>query len=298
MVNVVYSEPVSKIVDVTPEMASQFLMHNVSNRPINRNDVKKYADNLKNGQHVLLGDAIMFGKDGELYNGQHRLTAIVESGITAKMLILFGVDKEARYKQNTGRKVTNRDMGVMFLAEENLSPDMYSVAEFVMNYLYYGKDSYKICKIPPEIIEKFVHKYIKIFKEISKRPKRSIFTNSRVALAKEALHRMIDETKAENFYTCIYEQDCRKDTPEHAVMTFLNDRKLGKDQRWAAKGEKRLNSVLNYAFNRYLQNKKMNRFRINDKDGNPAFIPFADPNGNLERISDDVKEMLKDVYMN
>lgn len=85
-----------KIVDVTPEMAKRWLeRHNVGNRPIRPGVVKRYVAMMKAGQWVTSPDGIIFGGGDRLLQGQHRLTAIVKSGVTCRMCVTRGVSNEA-----------------------------------------------------------------------------------------------------------------------------------------------------------------------------------------------------------
>lgn len=71
---------------VTPEMAQEILQsHNTKNRTIRMHKVRDYAQKMKNGEWGRTNDDICFDSDGILSNGQHRLMAVVQSGITVKM---------------------------------------------------------------------------------------------------------------------------------------------------------------------------------------------------------------------
>lgn len=77
---------------ITPEMAIEYLKHNNVNRNISTHTVRKYADDMKNGAFQCNGEAIKFNKSGALVDGQHRLSAIVKSGVTVEMAVIRGVD--------------------------------------------------------------------------------------------------------------------------------------------------------------------------------------------------------------
>lgn len=84
----------AKWVDVTPEMAAKWLEKNVSNRSINETKVASFAEDMTSGRWYANGEAIVFDENGNLVNGQHRLSAIVKSGVVVKVLIVTGVPKE------------------------------------------------------------------------------------------------------------------------------------------------------------------------------------------------------------
>lgn len=82
----------SQVMNITPEQAEKFLMRNTSNRSINWARVNAYANDMKSGQWKLNGEAIVFSENGSLRNGQHRLWAIVKSGVTVPIVVIDGVD--------------------------------------------------------------------------------------------------------------------------------------------------------------------------------------------------------------
>lgn len=87
---------------VTPEQAQEWLQGNVDNRKLRENRVLNLARILERGEWELTGDALVFDGEGVLINGQHRLTAVVVSGIPARLLILRGVPSKAQEVMDQG----------------------------------------------------------------------------------------------------------------------------------------------------------------------------------------------------
>lgn len=79
---------------ITPVIARKMLEGNVDNRKLRKTRVAQYADAMKRGMWDIQNDAITISKTGKLLNGQHRLTAIVESDEACQCLILRGVENE------------------------------------------------------------------------------------------------------------------------------------------------------------------------------------------------------------
>lgn len=79
--------------DISPEIATEMLKHNTRNyrKKIREEIVSRYADDMKTGRWVENGETIVFHKDGSLADGQHRLHAIVRSGQTITMLVVYDV---------------------------------------------------------------------------------------------------------------------------------------------------------------------------------------------------------------
>ncbi len=101
-----YSGKFAEFVTVTPEMAAALLMKNPNNRHIVSGGVKEWANALKRGEWKQNGEPIIVSDSGELNDGQHRLTAVVETGISMPTLVVFGVERDSRKTVDTGRKRT------------------------------------------------------------------------------------------------------------------------------------------------------------------------------------------------
>jgi len=78
---------------ITPKLAAEYLTHNTSNpRRLMDSVVRRYADDMKSGKWQSNGESIVFSKNGELRDGQHRLEAVVLSGVTVQMVVVRGVE--------------------------------------------------------------------------------------------------------------------------------------------------------------------------------------------------------------
>jgi hypothetical protein len=72
---------------VTPEWAMMILKHfNMGNRRIRKAKVARYARDMTDGHWMTTHQGIAFDKHGKLIDGQHRLMAVVESGMSVKMI--------------------------------------------------------------------------------------------------------------------------------------------------------------------------------------------------------------------
>jgi hypothetical protein len=89
------SGPLVEKVFVTPEMAAGWLAKNVRNRSIVERHLLALEEVLSRGEWVLNGDTIRFGKDGLLKDGQHRLTACVNTGIGFWTFVAYGLEEDA-----------------------------------------------------------------------------------------------------------------------------------------------------------------------------------------------------------
>lgn len=79
--------------EISPEQAKKWLEKNDNNRNINYAKVKKMAKDMKEGHWDTTHQGIAIASDGTLVDGQHRLLAIVESGVTVRMNVTFNASK-------------------------------------------------------------------------------------------------------------------------------------------------------------------------------------------------------------
>lgn len=91
--------------DVTPEMAEEMLAYNDRNRPLSGGIVKKYAAEMKAGRWHYTRVPVIFSGE-RLIDGQHRLAAVVESGVTVRADIAFGAPDNSFYYIDRGKPRT------------------------------------------------------------------------------------------------------------------------------------------------------------------------------------------------
>ena len=91
-----------KMVMCTPELAAELLLLNTRNRPRSVVAVKKCCQELESGEWCATNEGVGISETGILLDGQHRLMAIVETGITAPLLIVWGLPEKSQEKINCG----------------------------------------------------------------------------------------------------------------------------------------------------------------------------------------------------
>lgn len=108
---------------ISPSIAETLLANNNSNRSLNKMLVKFYEKELKDGAWMLNGETIKIGKDGRLLDGQHRLTAIIKSGISMDTYIAKDVENDCFATIDTGRTRKASDVlsAIGVLNDKNIS---------------------------------------------------------------------------------------------------------------------------------------------------------------------------------
>ena len=98
------------IVDITPDLAGEWLRRNRGNRPIREDRVERYGELMEDGEWIVSPDAVAFSYTGKLINGQHRLEAIGQSDTSARCIVVTGLRPEAFKISDVGIKRTGADV--------------------------------------------------------------------------------------------------------------------------------------------------------------------------------------------
>lgn len=102
-----------RLVTITPDMAGVLLLRNAKNRPLNDSAVSVYADALKRGEWRVNGETIKFSTSGRLLDGQHRLKAIVVSGVPLTTYIAENLAEEVFDTLDQGKRRSAADVLTM-----------------------------------------------------------------------------------------------------------------------------------------------------------------------------------------
>ncbi len=101
----------SKVICITPAMASQWLASNTINRRLRRSVVDGLVAAFKRGEYQLTHQGIAFADSGELLDGQHRLAAISEmpESFSVEMIVTRGLPVDAFRVIDKGLKRSHSD---------------------------------------------------------------------------------------------------------------------------------------------------------------------------------------------
>ncbi len=89
-------------VRVTPQLAGRWLDNNRDNRFVKPRVVKFYARQMKASKWKVNGECIKFSREGRLTDGQHRLRAIIEAGVTVELEVRVGLPEDTVLTVDTG----------------------------------------------------------------------------------------------------------------------------------------------------------------------------------------------------
>jgi hypothetical protein len=105
-------------VNMTPDLAGRLLARNENNRTLRivgaSRTVEAYARAMIRGEWLLNGESIIVSREGLLNDGQHRLEAVIKSGVGVPMQITFGVERDSRHTVDQGAARSPGDILVMY----------------------------------------------------------------------------------------------------------------------------------------------------------------------------------------
>lgn len=98
-----------EIKTITPEIAKKMLEKNSKNRQLSHTNVQKLAREIKAGRWRLNGDMIRISVDGDVLDGQHRLWAVVRSGMTIQTWVMYDVPGDVFDTIDVGKRRSAAD---------------------------------------------------------------------------------------------------------------------------------------------------------------------------------------------
>lgn len=98
-----------EIILISPTYAQHLLTKNISNRPISKRTVERYALEMQENKWITNGDTIKISTSGKLIDGQHRLMAIVSTGLSIVMGVCHNVPDNAFVTYDKGKRRGHAD---------------------------------------------------------------------------------------------------------------------------------------------------------------------------------------------
>jgi hypothetical protein len=125
--------PTIETVKVGPDLAREWLSDfNTHNRPIREKKVVEYSRDMIAGDWEFNGVPILFGKDGALLDGQHRLRAIMRADVTLDIVVIRGLEAKAQQTVDIGATRTTGD--ILALRGEANGSVLASIARRTLRY--------------------------------------------------------------------------------------------------------------------------------------------------------------------
>lgn len=96
---------------ITPNNAKRLLDNSkTKNRTINKSNVIRYANEMREGKWRLNGESIKLDYNGNVIDGQHRLLGIINSKVSIETMVTTGLDPIVFGTLDTGKKRDGSDV--------------------------------------------------------------------------------------------------------------------------------------------------------------------------------------------
>ena len=99
-----YPTPIVGFYMITPQMAATILKHNLNPRSIRDGALAQRKADLLEGNWAMETGSILFDRYGWLRDGQHRLTAVVATGVAIVANVVLGANEPAVAATDTGSR--------------------------------------------------------------------------------------------------------------------------------------------------------------------------------------------------
>lgn len=210
-------KPVVHQQKVTPAIAQDWLTYNTLNRPLSEKTVAKYAEIMRSGNWKPNGDTVAFSVDNTLLDGQHRLAAIVKSGVTLEMIVVNNLEKDVFSTKDTGRKRSGADV-LGILGEQNAS----TVAAVLVKVVHYYAGCAHLNNVLAVDYPEALNRYPEV-REICKNYQlRSLCRFASSILAAYVVCWHVDPTEAEEFFARVADGiGLNADSPERILREQL-----------------------------------------------------------------------------
>lgn len=104
-----YEVPFMREETITPEEAQKNLDNMAINRPLSRDRIARYADDMRKGRWRTTSQGLSKDWFGRTLNGVHRMKAIIAAGIPVKFVVYYGEDPANFESMDTGKQRTAGD---------------------------------------------------------------------------------------------------------------------------------------------------------------------------------------------
>lgn len=135
------SDIVTTIETISPGVAKSYLEKNKCNRSMSRLHKDKLSRAMQAGEFRTTHQGIAFDVNGDLVDGQHRLTAVVDSGKTVTMLVTRGLPMEAKPLVDNQIRTRSIFDGLSMAGDTWISRDAVTVSRLWMQLLSQGRHS-------------------------------------------------------------------------------------------------------------------------------------------------------------
>ena len=258
-----------RIETIGPEMAAKLLSNNTRNRSIRRKNVEFFAKEILSGNWKLNAETIKVGRDGTLLDGQHRLYAVVETGMSIQCLLATDLDQDVFDTIDTGARRSAGD--TLTVAGEvcgrNLAAALVLCEDILDGNMAFSRNV-KVSN--GEVIEK-LNRHGNIRASLAWAKRLGRMAPASVAAATHYLFSCVDQDSADSFFSKLAEgADLKAKDPVHLLRNRLLENALSTKSKLT----KRYTVALFIkAWNSHLAGDKMVSLRFRETGDKPENFP-------------------------
>lgn len=215
---------------ITPEVAQQLLdNNNARNRSLRKSQMTFLIGQCKSDKFVFNGETIVFGDDGNINNGQHRLRACAASGVSIDVLLCFGVP---RSRFTTYDQSSRRTPGDVLSIEGHVNAIKLSAALRHIDNYYAGGMGKAHASVERSVrgdnsyVLELAEKYHGVAASVRRCANFPRYTTATLASALYWLFSREDEQAAEQFFKIV--EDTTQAGDQHDAVMFEAAAKLRK----------------------------------------------------------------------
>lgn len=125
--------PTTTLKTISPKMASDWLQSDINreNRRLRPHHVNDLAREMAAGRWISTHQGIAFAKSGRLLDGQHRLAAIIQAGVSVRMMVTEDLDEQAFKVMDRGLKRAHHEL--LHLVEN--ADENHLICQAIRHYL-------------------------------------------------------------------------------------------------------------------------------------------------------------------
>lgn len=255
---------------ITPTEAKKILLQNTCNRRLRNHHVDKLAKEMIHKKWKKTGVTIQISESGRLLDGQHRLHAVLRSGISTEFIVIRGVPDESNDVIDTGVRRTNGD-----IFQYNGVSKNYTVIPAIINFAYAIKRGGQDVGFVDELTSQ---RLLELYNE------REEFWNETTTLAQNYYYqcgKLIPTSLIGGFYAVFYDID--KDDAKKFMYQLCTGKSITNESicvlknkllQLAASGEKLKTNFRNgfiiKTWNAYRTNEEITALRVNQEEKFPV----------------------------
>jgi hypothetical protein len=253
---------------ITPAIAKKLLENNIGNRALTAWHVDELVKEIRAGRWKINGDMIRISVSGRVLDGQHRLTAIVKSGITIQTWMMEGLADDIFDTIDVGKKRSGGDT-LGCLGEKNA----YRLASaLIMVDKYMTGRSEKSVAYSNSEVEELLVKYPEVRNSIQTSAKGMKLLLPSIMDACHYLFSRKDPVAANLFIDRVLRgSGLEEGDPEYVLREKLVYNSLAK----AKLSKAHVFALCIKAWNHARSGKKIQHLKLNDRDGKLIDFPVV-----------------------